>query len=45
MHETCQLSDFEQNLYKVEGKGSEEEENDYYLIATSEQPISAMHRG
>lgn len=34
MMETCQLTDFEENLYKVEGKG-EEEENDYYLIATS----------
>lgn len=45
MEETCQLSDFEENLYKVEGKGSEEFENDYYLIATSEQPISALHRG
>lgn len=45
MGETCQLSDFEENLYKVEGKGSEETDNDYFLIATSEQPISALHRG
>lgn len=49
MHETCQLSDFEENLYKVEGAGAEDaKESDgkgYYLIATSEQPISAMHRG
>lgn len=49
MHETCQLSDFEENLYKVEGEGAEvEKEADakgYYMIATSEQPISAMHRG
>lgn len=45
MAETCQLSDFEENLYKVEGKGSEEVDNDYFLIATSEQPISALHRG
>jgi seryl-tRNA synthetase len=46
MHETCQLSDFEENLYKVEGKGSEEGvvSKEKYLIATSEQPISAMHR-
>lgn len=45
MMETCQLTDFEENLYKVEGKGSEEVDNDYFLIATSEQPISALHRG
>ena len=40
MHETCQLSDFEENLYKVEGAGAEDaKESDgkgYYLIATSE---------
>merc|ERR1712153_88843 len=41
MHETCQLSDFEENLYKVEGTDDKE---GLYLIATSEQPISAMHR-
>ena len=40
MAETCQLSDFHENLYKVEGDENEE----YYMIATSEQPISAMHR-
>lgn len=49
MHETCQLSDFEENLYKVEGAGAEDDKDadnkGYYLIATSEQPISAMHRG
>lgn len=47
MEETCQLSDFEENLYKVEGGKEDkagEESNDAYLIATSEQPISAMHR-
>lgn len=38
MEETCQLSDFEENLYKVEGQGEEP----LYLIATSEQPISAF---
>lgn len=42
MAETCQLSDFDDQLYKVSGNTEEE---DYYLIATSEQPISAMHRG
>jgi seryl-tRNA synthetase len=35
MEETCQISDFEENLYKVEGKGSEVTDNDYFLIATS----------
>ena len=25
MMETCQLSDFEENLYKIEGKGTKEE--------------------
>lgn len=42
MAETCQLSDFDDQLYKVSGNTAEE---DFYLIATSEQPISAMHRG
>lgn len=39
MAETCQLSDFEESLYKVIGSNEE-----YFLIATSEQPISALHR-
>lgn len=38
MHQTCELNDFAENLYEVE-KG------EYYLIATSEQPISALHAG
>jgi len=42
MHETCQLDDFKDNLYQVEGT---EDKDPLYLIATSEQPISAMHRG
>ena len=42
MAETCQLSDFDDQLYKVSGSTEDE---DFYLIATSEQPISAMHRG
>ena len=42
MSETCQLSDFEDQLYKVKGTDKEE---DYFLIATSEQPISAYYRG
>jgi len=41
MAETAQLSQFDEELYKVvTGDG-----NDKYLIATSEQPISAFHRG
>ena len=41
MHETCQLDDFKENLYQVEGTDDKEP---LYLIATSEQPISGMHR-
>ena len=41
MHGTCQLSDFSENLYQVEG--TEDNKEPFYLIATSEQPISAMH--
>ena len=40
MEQTCQLSDFSENLYQVEGTDDNEA---LYLIATSEQPISAMH--
>ena len=36
MSKTAQLSDFEDQLYKIENQ-------DAYLIATSEQPISAIH--
>jgi len=39
MAETAQLSEFDEALYKVSGDGE-----DKYLIATSEQPISAFHR-
>jgi seryl-tRNA synthetase len=41
MQETCQLTDFEENLYKVIEKSTE---SPLYLIATSEQPISALYR-
>ncbi|CAG9812994.1 unnamed protein product [Phaedon cochleariae] len=48
MQEVAQLSQFDEELYKVVGKGSEKaEEKDIeekYLIATSEQPIAAFHR-
>ena len=40
MAETAQLSEFDEALYKVSGDAV-----DMYLIATSEQPISAFHRG
>jgi seryl-tRNA synthetase len=41
MAETAQLEQFDEELYKVvAGDGQE----DLYLIATSEQPISAYHR-
>jgi seryl-tRNA synthetase len=43
MEATCQLSDFAENLYKVEG--GDEGSPPVYLTATSEQPISAMHMG
>lgn len=37
MAKTAQLSDYDDQLYKVLGHGE-----DKYLIATSEQPLSAM---
>uniref|UniRef100_A0A0K8TQS8 serine--tRNA ligase n=1 Tax=Tabanus bromius TaxID=304241 RepID=A0A0K8TQS8_TABBR len=48
MQEVAQLSQFDEELYKVVGKGSEKNEEggieEKYLIATSEQPIAAYHR-
>nr|XP_023018858.1 serine--tRNA ligase, cytoplasmic [Leptinotarsa decemlineata] len=48
MQEVAQLSQFDEELYKVIGKGSEKgdekEIEEKYLIATSEQPIAAFHR-
>ena len=48
MQEVAQLSQFDEELYKVIGKSSEVSgENaveEKYLIATSEQPIAAYHR-
>ncbi|KAJ1880961.1 Cytosolic seryl-tRNA synthetase, partial [Kickxella alabastrina] len=40
MAKTAQLSQYDEELYKVTGEGE-----DKYLIATSEQPISAYHSG
>eukprot|EP00916_Digyalum_oweni_P021988 GHVL01036440.1.p1 GENE.GHVL01036440.1~~GHVL01036440.1.p1 ORF type:complete len:367 (-),score=70.91 GHVL01036440.1:535-1635(-) len=45
MAETAELADFEETLYKIEGKKGDDGEEDKFLIATSEQPISAYHRG
>ena len=48
MKEVAQLSQFDEELYKVIGKGSERAEDasvdEKYLIPTSEQPIAAFHR-
>ncbi|KAK7884769.1 hypothetical protein WMY93_027892 [Mugilogobius chulae] len=48
MQEVAQLSQFDEELYKVIGKGSERSDDssidEKYLIATSEQPIAAFLR-
>ncbi|XP_004922460.1 serine--tRNA ligase, cytoplasmic [Bombyx mori] len=48
MQEVAQLAQFDEELYKVIGKGSENKGDtvveEKYLIATSEQPIAAFHR-
>uniref|UniRef100_A0AAQ4RWS5 serine--tRNA ligase n=1 Tax=Gasterosteus aculeatus aculeatus TaxID=481459 RepID=A0AAQ4RWS5_GASAC len=48
MQEVAQLSQFDDELYKVIGKGSEKADDnsvdEKYLIATSEQPIAAFLR-
>ena len=41
MAKTAQLEQFDEELYKV--TEDEKSENDKYLIATSEQPLSALH--
>lgn len=41
MAKTAQLSEFDEALYKLEGGADEDGEK--YLIATSEQPLSAYH--
>lgn len=43
MEEVAQLAQFDEELYKVTGKGSDITD-EKYLIATSEQPIAAFHR-
>ncbi|XP_068703232.1 serine--tRNA ligase, cytoplasmic-like [Montipora foliosa] len=45
MQKVAQLSQFDEELYKVIGKGAGEAGyEERYLIATSEQPIAALHR-
>ena len=41
MAKTAQLEQFDEELYKVTDDG--EKQTDKYLIATSEQPLSALH--
>ncbi|KAI9924341.1 hypothetical protein ASPWEDRAFT_34809 [Aspergillus wentii DTO 134E9] len=43
MAKTAQLEQFDEELYKV--SESEDKSTDKYLIATSEQPLSALHDG
>jgi seryl-tRNA synthetase len=43
MAKTAQLEQFDEELYKVTEDGNKE--TDKYLIATSEQPLSALHEG
>merc|ERR1712225_222970 len=43
MAKTAQLSEFDEALYKIEGGSSTEVDDEKYLIATSEQPLSAYH--
>ncbi|ENH75186.1 Seryl-tRNA synthetase, cytoplasmic [Fusarium oxysporum f. sp. cubense race 1] len=42
MAKTAQLSQFDEELYRV-SEGPTPSESDRYLIATSEQPLSALH--
>lgn len=49
MAKTAQLEEFDEALYNIVGEknpdGTENEDTSKYLIATSEQPISAFHAG
>jgi seryl-tRNA synthetase len=46
MAKSAELDDFDEQLYKVieTNRKDKEKPREYYLIATSEQPISAYHR-
>eukprot|EP00396_MALV-II-16_sp_LP-1_P000239 gene238-276_t len=43
MSQAAELKDYDDVLYKI-ADGEDNAENDKYLIATSEQPITALHR-
>lgn len=43
MEETAQLNELEDNMYKMDQHSKDDE--DMYLIATSEQPLTAFYRG
>ncbi|KAI2805447.1 hypothetical protein RDWZM_008716 [Blomia tropicalis] len=45
MGAVAQLNQFDDELYKVVSSKDNEDNEDKYLIATSEQPICAIHRG
>lgn len=45
MASIAQLDDFDEQLYKVSGKTDDPEASEKYLIATSEQPMCAYHKG
>ena len=45
MAEVAQLNQFDEELYKVVSSKGAEDSEEKYLIATSEQPIAALHRG
>jgi seryl-tRNA synthetase len=44
MKKVAQLEEFDESLYKIQSDGVDEG-NEVYLIATSEQPICALHAG
>lgn len=44
MAQVAQLSQFDEELYKVVGSKDNPDTDEKYLIATSEQPIAALHR-
>lgn len=43
MSQTAQLSDFDEQLYKLESADNTEEKDDKFLIATAEQPVSSFY--
>eukprot|EP00921_Rhytidocystis_pertsovi_P013995 GHVQ01022797.1.p1 GENE.GHVQ01022797.1~~GHVQ01022797.1.p1 ORF type:complete len:447 (-),score=41.00 GHVQ01022797.1:377-1717(-) len=45
MAETAELQDFEETLYRIPVDEGKDSRDDMFLIATSEQPIAALHRG